>query len=70
MYKFRSLRCFTCNSVILNLPEAEVTKLQGMNIRCENCGHHNSLSGVELNKALTEKLPLLATYEWEAALDS
>ena len=70
MYKFKSLRCPACSTVAMNLPEAEVMKLQGMRIRCENCGRNNSLTGFALNEVMSGKTPLPAIYEWETALDS
>lgn len=44
MYKFKSLKCYNCNSVLLNLPESEIVKLNGLNFQCECCGHQNLLS--------------------------
>lgn len=44
MYKFKSLKCYNCNSVLLNLPESEIIKLNGLNFQCECCGHQNLLS--------------------------
>lgn len=50
MYKFVTLRCYHCQSVILNLPEAEITKLNGLNFQCECCGHQNLLEKFRFNK--------------------
>lgn len=69
MYKFKSLRCPTCGSVVLNLPEAEVLKLQGMHIHCNNCGHHNRVSGFALSDLAAENAPLPQATLWEIALD-
>ncbi len=44
MFNFKTLRCHSCSSVLLNLPEEEVRKLEGLSFQCEACGHHNKLS--------------------------
>ena len=35
MYDFKSLICYNCKSVILNLPKSEISKLNGLNFQCE-----------------------------------
>jgi DNA-directed RNA polymerase subunit RPC12/RpoP len=44
MYDFKSLICYNCKSVILNLPKSEISKLNGLNFQCELCGHRNLLT--------------------------
>jgi hypothetical protein len=43
MYNFKSLPCYNCDSVIINLPELEINKLNGLTFLCECCGHQNML---------------------------
>lgn len=50
MFNFRSLRCYYCKSVILNLPEIEISKLNGLNFQCECCGHQNLLTEFKFYK--------------------
>ena len=51
MYNFKTLKCGNCNSVMLNLPQKEIEKLNGLNFQCENCGHLNVLVNLEFHKA-------------------
>ena len=51
MYNFKALRCYNCKSIILNLPEIELYKLDGLNFQCECCGHQNLLTELKFNKA-------------------
>lgn len=51
MFNFKSLICYNCKSVILNLPEVEITKLNGLNFQCECCGHKNLLMASEFTKS-------------------
>jgi hypothetical protein len=44
MYKFKTLKCYNCNSVITNLPEDEARKLEGLTFRCDCCNHNNLLT--------------------------
>jgi hypothetical protein len=64
MYKFKSLNCYYCKSLILNLPEIELTKLNGLNFQCECCGHQNRLSEFKFYKG-TNKDPQLNTFSIE-----
>lgn len=50
MFDFRSLTCFNCNSVMLNLPKLEVEKLNGLRYRCECCDHLNMLKESRFHK--------------------
>lgn len=52
MYDFKSLICYNCKSVILNLPKSEISKLNGLNFQCELCGHRNFLLNLHFLKAL------------------
>ncbi len=45
MFLFKTLRCFNCQSVIVNLPVEELKKLHGLSFRCECCNHLNLLEG-------------------------
>lgn len=58
MYNFKSLICYNCNSVMFNLPEIEIAKLNGINFRCECCGHFNLLKEKKFLKALDKNLSL------------
>ena len=49
MYNFKTLRCFNCASVIVNLPESEIIKLNGLTFRCECCNVKNLLQGLKFN---------------------
>lgn len=52
MYNFQSLICYNCNAVMLNLPEKEVAKLDGLHFRCECCGHLNLLKEFKFLKTI------------------
>ncbi len=43
MYKFKTIRCSSCNSVLINIPEAELEQLDGMLLHCDCCNHINLL---------------------------
>lgn len=55
MTKFKTLKCYKCFSVIANLPENEVLKLNGLTFRCECCNHKNVLSGTKFEKCADDK---------------
>ncbi|MFZ5989797.1 MAG: hypothetical protein ACOYWZ_22100 [Bacillota bacterium] len=59
MYSFKSLICYNCKSVILNLPEVEISKLNGLNFQCECCGHQNLLDKFEFLKSTDSNDPHL-----------
>ncbi|MCX7842675.1 MAG: hypothetical protein N2489_06335 [Clostridia bacterium] len=65
MYKFKSLHCYHCKSVILNLPDFEISKLDGLSFQCECCGHTNVLSGSKFSKG-SDNDPLLNTFSFDA----
>lgn len=48
---FHTVRCCICNSVLLNLPEEELEKLNSLTFRCECCGHRLTLNGSTVTKA-------------------
>ena len=50
MISFKSLTCYYCKSIILNLPEPEISKLNGLNFQCECCGHNNQLTEFKFYK--------------------
>lgn len=58
MYNFHSLICYNCNSVMLNLPETEIKKLNGLNFRCECCGQLNLLVESKFLKTIDRDLSL------------
>ena len=58
MYNFQTLICYNCNSVMLNLPKKEVAKLNGLNFRCECCGHVNLLKNFKFVKTFGKNLAL------------
>ncbi len=43
MYKFKTIRCRNCNSVIYNLPESEIKKIKLIDLYCDDCKDHSSL---------------------------
>ncbi|NTV89224.1 MAG: hypothetical protein HGA22_02500 [Clostridiales bacterium] len=43
MYKFKTIRCSSCDSVLLNITEAELEQLDGMLLHCDCCHHINLL---------------------------
>ncbi|KNY28100.1 hypothetical protein [Pseudobacteroides cellulosolvens] len=51
MYSFKSLRCYNCKAIILNLPELEISKLDGLNFICDCCGHQNLLTEFKFYKS-------------------
>lgn len=52
MLNFKSLKCRYCDTVIANLPEAEIKKLDGQIFLCDCCNHFNTLDGYELKKCV------------------
>lgn len=57
MYRFITIRCRSCGSVIYNLPENEIKKLKYFNLTCEDCMEQDALknpktgnSGFEYSK--------------------
>jgi len=50
MFNFKTLKCTYCGSVITNLPEAVIEKLDGLTFECECCNHSNILMGSKLHK--------------------
>ncbi len=50
MFNFKTLKCNYCDTVITNLPEAEITKLDGLTFICECCNHANVLKDSEFHK--------------------
>lgn len=50
MFNFKTLKCSYCNSVITNLPEAEIRKLDGLTFICECCNHSNILIDSKFHK--------------------
>lgn len=65
MYTYKSLRCYNCKSIILNLPEVEVLKLDGLNFLCECCGHQNLLTEFKFYKS-TDNDPSLNIFSFES----
>lgn len=49
---FITVRCCNCNSVLLNLPESELKRLDGLTFRCECCGNKLLLEGKTVVKSL------------------
>ena len=49
MYKFITIRCRSCGSVIYNLPEKEIKKLKLVNLSCEDCTDHKALENGALS---------------------
>ena len=43
MYKFISIRCRSCGSVIYNLQENDFKRLKLVNLTCEDCRDHSAL---------------------------
>ncbi|OPZ88077.1 MAG: hypothetical protein BWY74_03248 [Firmicutes bacterium ADurb.Bin419] len=59
MYDFKTLKCYNCKSVILNLSEVEISKLNGLNFQCDCCGHQNRLQGLKFIKNSNNNDPYL-----------
>jgi len=51
---FHTIRCCICNSVLLNLPEEEIEKLNSLTFRCESCGHRLILNGTSVSRAISD----------------
>lgn len=43
MFKFITLRCRNCGSVIYNLPVKDIKKPKHVKLTCEDCAEHNTL---------------------------
>lgn len=41
-----------CNSVLLNLPEEELERLDSLIFRCECCGHRLILNGTSVTRVM------------------
>ncbi len=52
MYKFKTIRCRNCGSVVYNLPVNEIKKLKFTNIRCEDCIEHRVCEKSEIKKVV------------------
>lgn len=50
MYKFKTIRCRSCGSVIYNLPVNETKKLKFVNLRCEDCIEHSASEKSKVKK--------------------
>jgi hypothetical protein len=48
MYKFITIRCRCCSSVIYNLPEIEFKNLKLINLMCEDCTDHKVFVNFEM----------------------
>ncbi|ADU73994.1 MAG TPA: hypothetical protein DEF39_12965 [Hungateiclostridium thermocellum] len=59
MYNFKTLTCYNCKSVMLNLPEVEISKLNGLNFICDCCGHQNLLTKNKFSKSINNNDPYL-----------
>ncbi|WP_010252625.1 hypothetical protein [Acetivibrio cellulolyticus] len=42
MYRFVTMRCRCCGTVMYNLPENEIKKIRHINLVCEDCVEHNN----------------------------
>ncbi|HPD01291.1 MAG TPA: hypothetical protein PLA01_08090 [Acetivibrio sp.] len=60
MYSFKTLFCYNCKSVLLNLPEVEISKLNGLNFVCECCGHRNLLTKNQFFKSVDTYDPYIS----------
>lgn len=52
MYKFKTIRCKNCDSVVYNLPVNEINKLKVTNIRCEDCIEHSASEKSKIKKVV------------------
>ncbi|MDP4179894.1 MAG: hypothetical protein Q8942_02255 [Bacillota bacterium] len=52
------LRCYNCQSVVVELPVSKLSKKEGLNFLCENCGHFNVLKHKMLQKGI-ERNPFI-----------
>lgn len=62
--KFQTIRCCLCNSVLLNLPQEEIERLNGLTFRCESCGHRLILNGTSVLRAVNSD-PLHNTFKYD-----
>lgn len=51
MSNLKSVSCFWCKSVILNLTISEIKQMNGLHFQCECCGHQNLLSEMRFHKS-------------------
>ncbi|MCX7710431.1 MAG: hypothetical protein N2484_11355 [Clostridia bacterium] len=65
MYNFKALHCYHCSSLILQLPDKEISKLDGLSFECECCGHNNLLSEFKFQKPV-ESDSFGESYNFEA----
>lgn len=61
---FHTIRCCICNSVLLNLPEEELKRLNNLTFRCECCGHRLILNGTAVSKAISAE-PLQNVFNYD-----
>ncbi len=61
---FRTIKCCICNSVLLNLPEEELKKLNNISLRCESCGQRLILDGNAVTKAVSAE-PLQNIFKYD-----
>lgn len=48
MYKFITIRCRSCGSVIYNIQEKDFKKLRLVNLTCEDCMDYATLESVSM----------------------
>jgi hypothetical protein len=53
-----------CNSVLLNLPEEELERLNNLTFRCESCGHRLVLNGTLVTRVITTD-PIHSFFEYD-----
>lgn len=52
------LKCYNCESVVIEMPRSKLSKKEGLNYLCENCGHFNVLRQENLHKGI-DRSPLV-----------
>lgn len=63
MFVFKTLKCFNCSSVIINLPEEELKKLHGLTFRCECCNYLNLLKDLTFVKTRDTKTNYVIAFD-------
>jgi uncharacterized OB-fold protein len=56
MYKFTTIKCSNCGTVIFNLPEMEAKKLSNLKLLCEDCNYNTILKDYNLETVCTISL--------------
>ncbi|KNY27655.1 hypothetical protein Bccel_2926 [Pseudobacteroides cellulosolvens ATCC 35603 = DSM 2933] len=56
MFKFKTIKCSHCGTVIFNLPETDARKLHNISLICEDCSYINISNEFEPDDICTSYL--------------